>query len=91
VLATFNASFHTFAPNKIEFDGLLAAKRDGRLDDAFVVAAKTNGGGLPTYCHEIDAAQMENLLQGYAPRSGRFGDFYTLSDHVFPALADAPF
>jgi hypothetical protein len=92
VLATFNSSFGNFALNKGEFDDLLAAKRDGRLDAAFVVATKNNGSSNPLiYCDEIDATELESRLKSISPREGAYGDFYALPDDVFPALAELPF
>jgi hypothetical protein len=91
VLATINPSFNNPALNKIEFDRLLAAKRDGKIDEAVVVFARTNGNATPTYCGDMDAEDLEALLRGFTPRSGRFGEFYVLPDHVLPTLIDAPF
>src|SRR5258705_6348023 len=80
VLATMNQGYDSYALNKAEFDRLLAARRDGRLDGAFVVIAKTNGSTTPTYCGEIDAEELDSQLRGLTPRSGRFGEFYVLPD-----------
>jgi hypothetical protein len=90
LLATKNSGFDTFALNKAEFDHLLAAKLAGRIDEAFVVAAKINGSTPPSYCGEIDAELLEGSLKRFTPRIGSLGDFYVLQDYNF-ALTDAPF
>jgi hypothetical protein len=92
VLATKNPGYNGPALNKIEFfDRLLAAKRDGRIDVARVVFARTNGDATPTYWGEIDDEELEPQLRGITPRSGRFGEFYVLPDHLLPPDADAFF
>jgi hypothetical protein len=52
-------------------------KRDGRLDDAFVVAAKMNHGSYSFY-DQIDAELLQERLAGETPRDGRFGEFFIL-------------
>jgi hypothetical protein len=73
--------------NKGEHDDLMGAKRVGRIADAFVIAARINGGNEPpTYVAEINAEELK--LTGIQPRNGRAGPFYILDDYVF---GDAPF
>jgi hypothetical protein len=43
VLATRNPEYNNFAVNKPELERLLAAKRDGKIDEAHVVTANVNG------------------------------------------------
>ena len=93
VLATMNSGYDSYALNKSEFDRLVSAKRDGRLDDAFVVAAKTAGSKVPSFCDQIDAEELVGKLAGELPRSGRYGDFFILPPGLgFPARPeDEPF
>ena len=43
VLATKNRGYDSYALNKDENDSLLKAKQDGRVDQAFIVAARKSG------------------------------------------------
>ena len=82
LLATKSDGFDTFALNKQELDDLLAAKRDGRIDEAKVVAAQNGIGGL-LYSGEVDAEFLMSQFRGIEPRNGRFGPFYALSLYYF--------
>ncbi len=88
VLATKNARYDDHALNKADLDRVLAAKREGRLDDAFVVAAKTNGSGIPIFSDQIDAETLASKLAGELPMVGRFGEFFVIPAGLgFPARA----
>jgi hypothetical protein len=91
VLATKTKGYDRFALNKKEFDELLAGKRNGRIDEARVVAAEStdNRPGL-VHRGEIDAEKLETRLKDETPRSGQFGPFYVLDNYVF-SDEDAPF
>jgi hypothetical protein len=89
VLATQTDGFYRPALNKAEFDGLLEAKREGRIAEAYIVVAQINGR-TRTYCGEIEAERLVTQLNGVVPRTGQFGEFYVLPDHIFVG-ADAPF
>lgn len=78
VLATMSPSYDRFALNKKDNESLLQAKHDGKVDQAFVVAAKLNGSGPPEYCTAVDAEEFQAVLARQTPRPGRFGDFWTL-------------
>jgi hypothetical protein len=89
VLATKNVGYDTCALNNTEFEGLLRVKRDGRLDEAYVVAVRVNGAAVPRYWDQIDAEQLAAKLANEVPRSGRFGDFFVLPPGIgFPAQND---
>ena len=91
-LATKNPAFDEAAVNKSDLDRVITAKRDGRLDEAKVVAAKMNGGGVPTFYDQIDAELLQEKLAGVPPRSGRYGEFYTIPSSVgFPDDESEPF
>jgi hypothetical protein len=93
VLATKNAGYDTCALNKKEFDDALRGKREGRIDEAYVVAANVSVGGV-LYWDQIDAEQLEAKLANEVPRIGRFGEFFVLPPGIgFPALTnnDEPF
>jgi hypothetical protein len=89
VLATKSAGYDSPALNKQEFDGGRRAKRDGRIDEFYVVAAKVNGVATPKYLDHIEAEQLAAKLANETPRVGRFGEFYVLHAGIgFPATTD---
>ena len=78
VLATRSPRFDNYALNKADFERLIAGRRDGKIDCAFVVFAKVNGNAARVYCEHIDAAEMSEKLKGVSLRNGEFGAFYVL-------------
>lgn len=78
VLATRSPPYDQFALNRGDNENLLAAKRGGKIDQAFIVAAKLNGVGPPEYCAAVEAEEFQPVLAGKPTRPGRFGDFWTL-------------
>jgi hypothetical protein len=79
VLATRSPSFPTHALNKGDLDRLRAAKANGKIAAAFVVAAKLNGSyGVPTFCCAHDAEEVAAALANQTPMVGRFGEFYVM-------------
>jgi hypothetical protein len=93
VLATKSAGYDTCALNKKEFDGALRAKRNGQIDEAYVVAANVNGDGV-LYWDQIDAEQLAAKLANEVPRVGRYGEFFVLPPAIgFPTSPnnDEPF
>jgi hypothetical protein len=92
VLATKNPSFDNWALNKPDYDRAIAGKHDGRVDEAYVVAAKVNGAGVPQYCDQIDAEELRLKLANEVPRVGRFGEFFVIGPNVWsPSCDDEPF
>jgi hypothetical protein len=81
VLATKNSGYPDCALNRIELEGLLRAKQEGRLDEVYVVAV-SNG----RFLEQIEAGELAAKLTNEMPRTGRFGDFYVLHPGIgFPA------
>jgi hypothetical protein len=88
VLATKGADYDSAALNRAEFNAALRGKREGRIDEAYVVAA-TFTNGRHVYWDHIEAEQLETKLANEAPRAGRFGEFYVLHSGIgFPATPD---
>jgi hypothetical protein len=82
-LATKNppAGFFTFIVNQKDLAGLCAAKSDGRVDQAWVVAASTNGDGTFVYVDALDAFEVHDKIKNEPTRMGRNGPFW-VCDHV---------
>jgi hypothetical protein len=80
VAATRKAGFDTHALNKSDLELLIAAKREGKVDQAFVVAANIDGFNNLAF---VDFADAENLfatlLQRLRPRIGARGEFWILT------------
>jgi hypothetical protein len=91
VIATRNPEYNNHALNRPEFENLLAAKRDGKVDEAHVVAAKVNGTER-TYCGSMPAEEAQQKIEALwvRPRPGRHGDFYALPIGFIPD-DDMPF
>src|SRR5262245_22285437 len=64
VLATQRQGYPNFLINEGTLQRLLKGKLEGKIDQAFVVAAKLNGAARPTYFGQMDAEQLHKLLQG---------------------------
>jgi hypothetical protein len=62
-LATKSPRYNSLALNKGDAERLIAAKRDGKIKEAYVVAAKLNPGEPPTYLGaelaEVVVARLE--------------------------------
>jgi hypothetical protein len=92
VLATQNPTYDDLALNKSDLDRVVAAKRDGKLDDALVVAARIDHRGAQTFFDQIDGELLQEKLASELPRDGKFGEFYVLPPTIgFPARDDEPF
>jgi hypothetical protein len=85
VLATKAPQYDSFALNKGDMDRLLAGKRSGKIDQAWVVMAKTNGLNAMTYVDHIEAERLNDMLKMMRPRSGAFGEFWTLPASITTA------
>jgi len=78
-LATYSPGFGNYALNKADLDRLLAGKAAGKVDRAFVVAArKGSNGGAYEYGGQFDAEEVHAKLKDERPESGKYGDFYVL-------------
>jgi hypothetical protein len=86
VLATLSLPYTTFALNKPDFDRLIGSKHAGKVDRAFVVAARGSSSANRVFCSWMEAEELAAKLQEYGvtPRAGRFGEFYTLPPTFFP-------
>jgi hypothetical protein len=78
VLATRSPRYDNFALNKTDLERLIAGKREGKVDQAFVVMARVNTANAMAYCDSIDAEKLHEALQGLRPRTGSWGDFWVL-------------
>jgi hypothetical protein len=91
VIATLNPGYDTFALNKPDTERLLAAKRDGQIDEAFVVAASIYALNNHIYCDFKYAEPFyEEVLKNLRPRLGQYGEFWTLplSQFATTGIAD---
>jgi hypothetical protein len=88
VLATKKPAFSSFALDKASIDRLLAAKRENRIDAAYVVKAHVSASGAMTYCDAVDAEEFyASVVQSLYPRDSAAGWFYILPSDP----ADEPF
>jgi hypothetical protein len=76
-VANKSAQYTNYALNKDHVEGLLAAKRSGKVDRAFIVAV-ANGAFI---IHHDAEEYHADLLVNLTPRSGAFGDFWTLTEY----------
>jgi hypothetical protein len=86
VVANKSQHYTTYALNRGDVEDLLAAKRAGKVDRAFIVAAT-----LGTFVAHHDAEEYHaSLLANLPPRSGAFGDFWALTEYEVTG-AEEPF
>jgi hypothetical protein len=79
VLATKKPPFASFALDKDSIDRLLAGKRSGKVDVAYVVKALASASGAMTYCDAVDAEEFyASVVQSLYPRNSAAGLFYIL-------------
>jgi hypothetical protein len=93
VLATCSPRFDNFALNKADLDRLVDGKREGRIDQAFVVQARVNGYGAPAFHAVIDAEELAVALKNVPPVNGQFGPFFVVPPgfKFLDAAGDEPF
>jgi hypothetical protein len=77
VIANKGSTYNNYALNCGDVEDLLAAKRDGKVDFAFIVAVAD--GAYVT--HRAAETYYTGLLVNLQPRSGQFGNFWTLTHH----------
>jgi hypothetical protein len=80
VLATKSPNWDSFALNKKELERVIAGKRKGKIDEAYVVAARVNGSGPLTYQDAELAEVIATRLEERLPIAGRRGPFWALRD-----------
>ena len=83
VLATMAPGFDSYALNKNDYDSLLEARSSGKIDQAFIVAARQSGPNQFEYRSAVEAEKLQAVLTGMPRRGGRFGDFWTLYPSEF--------
>jgi hypothetical protein len=84
VVASKGASYNNYALNKLDVENLIAAKRSGKVDHAFVVAAVLN-----VYVGHHDVEELHaSLLQNLPCRSGQFGEFWTLTEYEITGVEE---
>jgi hypothetical protein len=64
VLATFNRRYGDYALNRPEMDRLMTAKREGKIDEAFVIALLNNGTGRYEFRRAVIAEELHARLLG---------------------------
>jgi hypothetical protein len=89
-LATWNETYGNFALNCGEMERLLAGKRDGKLDEAYVVAAQKNSTGRYEYRSHILAEELSARLSSKPTVTGKFGSFWSLKPSELN-IDDMPF
>jgi len=83
VVANKGALYTNYALNKGDFDGLLAAKRSGKIDLAFVVAVDRG-----SFVAHRDAEEYAERLRDLTPRNGQFGEFWTLTEYEITGVEE---
>ena len=79
-LATKSPSYANLVLNVGETHRAIAAKRDGKIKEAYVVAAKLNGGAPPTYLGAELAEVVLARLEKRPTRDGKYGPFWVLEE-----------
>jgi hypothetical protein len=74
---------------KSDYDLLLEYKSSGKIDFAFVVAARFSKENVYTYIGHRDAEELHQDLKDVAPRVSEFGLFWVLRPDLTP-LGFAP-
>ena len=90
VAATWNPQFGNYALNCGEMNRTVEAEHRNKIDEAFVVAAMTNGSGLLKYRGAVEAEKLLPRLAEKPVRDGKFGKFWTLEPFDLED-EDAPF
>ena len=89
MLATIAPNRDRPALNKPEIERVLAGKRKGTIDEAFVVVAQLNGIRYE-YLGASLAEIVAKKLEGRVPLSGRYGEFWTFDLWEIDADDDTP-
>jgi hypothetical protein len=90
VLATWNETYGNFALNCGEMERLLTGKRDGKLDEAYVVAAQKNSTGRYEHLSHVLAEELSARLSSKPTVTGKFGSFWSLKPSELN-IDDMPF
>jgi hypothetical protein len=82
-VATRSSRFDTHALNQQSLDRLIEAKRSGKVDNTFIVAARIDALNNISFIAANDAEYLQTvLLQKMRTRTGRHGQFWTLTEHM---------
>jgi hypothetical protein len=81
VLATMAPNRDNHAQNKGELLRVIAGKRDGKIDEAYVVAVKLNGSGHPTYVCAGLAEEVFARIEHRPTIDGIYGPFWVLQEY----------
>lgn len=82
VLATYNKRYGNYALIRPEMeDRLMTAKREGKIDEAFVIAVMNNGTGRYEFRKAVDAEQLYARLLSKPAIEGSFGPFWALEPY----------
>jgi hypothetical protein len=76
--ATMSPNRDSFALNRGEFERVLNGLNAGKADQAFVVAAKLNGGRPPEYQGAVDAEMLAARSASRPTIDGIYGEFWSL-------------
>ena len=92
VFATTSPNFDRPALNKDESNRALVGLRDGKIDEGWVVAVRTNGTRPTEFLCAGRVEDVMKRLEGRPTKSGSYGEFYVLDlDDIDPDVPDAPF
>jgi len=89
VLATYNGRFGNYALNCLELERLRTAKREGKIDEAFVIAVKSNGTGRHEFRRAVNAEELYARVHERPVINGSFGPFLALEQYELEG-EDAP-
>ena len=81
VLATKAPNRDNHALNKAELLRVIAGKRDGKIDEAYVVAARINVDGSKTYVCAGIAGEVFARIEHRPTISGMYGEFWVLQEY----------
>jgi hypothetical protein len=78
-----------FALGVAGLDYVIKAEAEGRIEEAYVVLAKTNGGSVPAYVASAPAKAVAERLRSIAPRDGKFGPYHWITETLHSVNGDA--
>jgi hypothetical protein len=84
VLATKNKNYNSFALNCTDLERLTAAKRDGKIDEAYVVFAKVVDFNTRVFCGQWTLEETKQKMGLLQPKVGQFGEFLVIPLGVAP-------
>ena len=91
VEATWNPNHYNFAVNRHDLERAISGKREGKVDEVFVVATRRNGTGRYEACRAVNAEELYEKLRAKPTIDGRFGPFWALTPDELGLEDDEPF